>query len=135
MSIHTNMYNTYHFSIHTNTNEYVQIHVIHTIHTNVYQCTSVLPNTYQYRHIQINTYWYIQYISSLLTKHTNIDQDIPYMPIHTNTSNTDQFRSKNTSTYLYIVICTIHTYAYQFRSVLSKTYQYRHIQINTYQYV
>ena len=42
-----------------NTSEYVQIHAIHTIHTNAYQYRSVLSNTYQYSLIQIHTYKYI----------------------------------------------------------------------------
>ena len=58
----------------------------------------------------INTYQYLQDIPFSI--HTNISEYVPINAIH-----------------------TIHTNAYQYRSVLSNTYKYRQIQTNTYQYL
>ena len=142
ISIHTNMYNTYNFPIHTNTSQYVQINAIHTIHTNAFQYRSVLSNTYQYRHVQTNTYqsWYAQYISLLTYKYihyipTNTDQYIPYMPIHTNTFDTGQYRWIYINTIQYIPICTIHI-IFPYMPILTNAYEYLHIwPLNTYQYL
>ena len=80
------------------------MHIIHTMHTNTYQYTSVLTNAYKYTQIQTNTYQYLHCI----TLCSSVYQYRPFHSIHTNTFNTSpyivwaSYKSihKNTNNYL-----------------------------------
>ena len=120
--------NTRHYM--PNTYQYIPIHTticqIHTKTTSrLVQHTGFRP-AYKYWHVS----WYVLvcimqvfgvYYVMILVKLAILT----IFPIHTNTS---EYVQKH-------AIHTIHTNAYQYRSVLSNTYQYRHIQTNTYQYL
>ena len=78
------------------------------------------------------TYQYVQYKNGLCNDTSQYQQI--YIPICTIQAIFSI--PTNISEYVQILaIHSIHTNAYQYRSVLSNTYQYRHIQTNTYQYL
>ena len=66
-----------------NTDQYVQIPVIHTVHANAYKYTSVGNSTHKYSQVPTNTLEYVQYAPL----HANVYQYRSLHKIHTNTSN------------------------------------------------